>query len=448
VSARSLSSRVTRGMALVAVLSATLLALASSLTARLLWQAQEEHELAAASDALVAAIEREARESRSSDGQAVPEAFRESTLFGQRAEVWRGQRLLAASAAGAPVGPLEEGPGAGAWVRRTRSLGDGLTLVVAAPSEHGDRALRVFAFSLLLASPACLGIALLVGRVVAGRETRPLLDLQARIQSLSGLEPLAPSGMSDIPNEVQSLESAFRALWTRLLDLLRREREFAANASHELRMPLTRIRLNAERALAEAGPQAREALTAQLAEVDRLARLVDSLLILSREASSGIPRGETVNLADVCRRVTARVLDGTRPADCRFPDEALVRGDEDLIEIAVQNLVDNARKFAADEGPVRAELTDAQGRLRLEVTTPGARIAGLDRDRLFDRFHRGPEARTRAEGHGLGLALARHVARLHGGDLRCVSGETDDARFALELPGWSEERRPAPEGRS
>jgi signal transduction histidine kinase len=447
VSARSVSSRVTRGMALVAVLSALLLALASSLTARLLWQAQQERDLAAASESVAGAIEREARENGSSNGQAAPEAFRESTLFGQRAEVWRGRQLVVSSAAGAPVGPLDEGPRARDWVRHTRSLGDGLTLVVAAPAEHADRALRVFVFSLAVAAPVCLVAALLLGRVVAGRATRPLLDLQARIRAMRGFEPLPPPGLDDVPDEVRDLEAAFRALWARLEDTLRREGEFAANASHELRMPLTRIRLNAERALCDAGPLAREALAAQAAEVDRLTRLVDSLLVLARDASAGIPRGETVNLADVCRRVAARVLDGSRPSECRFPDEALVRGDEDLIEIAVQNLVDNARKFAADEGPVRVVLLDVDGQLRLEVTTPGARIAGLERDRLFDRFHRGPEARARAEGHGLGLALARHVARLHGGDLRCVSQENDDARFALDLPAWSEAAAPALERR-
>jgi signal transduction histidine kinase len=241
-----------------------------------------------------------------------------------------------------------------------------------------------------------------------------------------------------VPLEVRDLEAAFRALWDRLEEMVTREREFAANASHELRMPLTRIRLNAERALADAGPQGRAALETQAQEVDRLTRLVDSLLVLARDTSSGIPGAETVNLADVCRRAAARALPDSRSAECRFPDEALVRGDEALIEIAVANLVDNARKFAASEEPVRAVLADGHGSFVLEVTTPGARIADADRDRLFDRFHRGPKSGSLTDGHGLGLALARHVARLHGGDLRCVSTEAEDARFALELPSWTE----------
>jgi signal transduction histidine kinase len=138
--------------------------------------------------------------------------------------------------------------------------------------------------------------------------------------------------------------------------------------------------------------------------------------------------------------VTERVLDGSA-GDCAFPDEALVRGDEDLIEVAVQNLLENARKFAAGDEPIRAAMTDGSGRVRLEVTTPGARIAAAQCERLFDRFYRAPEVRVRSEGHGLGLALARHVARLHGGDVQCVSAETEDVRFALELPAWQSDAR-------
>ena len=140
--------------------------------------------------------------------------------------------------------------------------------------------------------------------------------------------------------------------------------------------------------------------------------------------------------------MTARVLDGAG-GECRFPDEALVRGDEDLIEIAVQNLLENARKFAASPQPIRAILSDEGGLVRLEVTTPGARIAAAQSEQLFDRVDRAPDVRPDRDGHGLGLALARHVARLHGGDVQCVSTESEDARFALQLPAWTADRPPA-----
>jgi len=433
-----MAARVTRGMVLVAALSAVLLAIASSVAARLLWRAGDERELAAATDAIVAATAREAQDDNLGPAEALREALRESTLPGYVAEVWRGSTLVASNVPSNEQGLAAARKGRQEWVRHTRPMPSGLTLVLAKPPDPAERALGVFGYSLAVAMPVCLAAAVVVARSVARRSTRPLLDLQTRIHGLRALEPLPASSANDTPLEVRDLEDAFRALWTRLDEMLIREREFAANASHELRMPLTRIRLNAERALADAGPIGRPALQAQVAEVDRLTRLLDSLLVLARDMSSGIPGGETVNLADVCRRVTARALRDSRPAECVFPDEALVRGDEILIEIAVENLIDNARKFAAAETPVRAVLSDTPGRLLLEVTTPGARIAERDRDRLFDRFRRGTETRPHTDGHGLGLALARHVARLHGGDVRCVSTETEDARFALELPPWTE----------
>ena len=432
-----MASRVTRGMAVVAAVSALVLAGAAAGTAWLLWKADQRQQLRDQAELLVAAVEREAGEESLTPEAAAPEALRESAVQGARVEVWTAAGLLASTGSGPEIG--REGSAASDaaadWIVHRRKMRDGLVLVIAAPANYERRALRIFAVSLLGASPVCVAVAFAMGRAVARRATRPLIDLQSRIGGVRALEPLPPPQERDVPAEVADLEDAFRALWARLEGTVGRERDFAANASHELRMPLARIRLLAERARAGASRDGRAAIDAQVSEVDRLVRVVESLLVLARDTSAGIPHGEAVNLADVARRVTARVFDGS--GECSFPDEAVVRGDEDLIEIAVQNLLENARKFAASPSPVRAVLSDEGGRIRLEVTTPGARIAASQCERLFDRFYRAPEVRVQSEGHGLGLALARHVARLHGGDVQCVSDESEDARFALQLPAWT-----------
>jgi two-component system, OmpR family, sensor kinase len=442
VKPRSFVSRVTRGMTLVAALSALLLAGAAAVTALVLWQANERRSLAAAAEAMSAAIEREGQEEKHPLSQAISEAIRESALGGYRAEVWQGADLVASNWPGPPLTPAAAA-GDDDWAVHTRPLPSGFVLLVAAHKEHRQRALGVFIFSIAFAAPICFPAAWFLGRTVARRATRPLEDLQARLATLHGLEPLPPSPLRDVPAEVQGLEDAFRALWSQLDQTLRRELEFAANASHELRTPLARIRLHAEHALNGTPPTARAALHAQVTEIDRLVRLVDSLLILARDVSRAEPWGEAVNLADVCRRVAGRLPLQPRPITDLFPDEVVVRGDEELLEITVENLLDNARKFAVGQEPIRVRLTEAAAAARLEVITPGARIPKGEQERLFERFYRSAHARAGQHGHGLGLSLARHIARLHAGDLTCCSAPTEDACFRLELPSWTPEPRSA-----
>jgi signal transduction histidine kinase len=133
------------------------------------------------------------------------------------------------------------------------------------------------------------------------------------------------------------------------------------------------------------------------------------------------------------------VFSSASAPDLHLPDEAMVRGDEDLLRVAAVNLLDNARKFGAAGGRSTVEVGVLGGRIHLKVTTSGARIDGPAKARLFDRFYRSPEARAETLGHGLGLSLARHIALMHGGDLTLASGDDEDAMFLLELPAWQPE---------
>lgn len=434
--APSLVSSFVRATVTVAVASALLLAGAAALIAWALWEAGEKRDLEARASALAARIENDAGEEDWALAEDVPEALNESGLAGYRLEAWMGSVLIAANQPGPTLGPRPTGPAStSAWLITTRSLPHGLALLTAAPRGHGQRALRVFAWSLVLAAPLCLGLALVAGRAVAVRAARPLLDLRARIQAAGPLTPFAPPSSTATVAEVGEIEEAFGSLWARLEDALSRERDFAANASHELRTPLTRVRLYGERAAAAAGPEATQELDAQRREIDRMVRLVDSLLVLARDVSRGAG-GETVNLADVVRECAQYVFPGASGAEISAPDEALVRGDEELLRIAVENLLDNAKKFKQPGSRARVSTEETGGWVRVSVTSPGARVAAGERDRLFERFYRSAEARAAHEGHGLGLALARHIARLHGGEAECASGPDEDARFVLKVASW------------
>jgi signal transduction histidine kinase len=437
MSARSLTTRVLRGTVFVALATALAGAATATVIARGLWEAHERRALRDLAAGLAGAVEREAAEEGGTLDAAVAEALRESVTAGQRAEVWRGSVLVASSPPGSPLGP-PTGSGAtarDAWLVETRPLPGGLILLVAAPRERLAEGLRIFGWSLLLSAPVCVVLALLTGRVVGRRAARPLLEFRDRIAAARPFDPL-PLGPPPDVLEVSQLEASFRGLWERLRQAMAREVEFAANAAHELRTPLTRIRLRAERALAAAGATSTRELRDLIEEIDRVVGLVDSLLVLARDAASGIPAGEAVNVSDVAAAAARRVFAGTAPPLLDAPDETLVRGDEALLGIAVENLLDNARKFSSPGRPPRVRVDGNGAEVRLSVTSPGTRIPRAEAERLFERFYRGPEARVAFSGHGLGLPLARHIARLHGGDVRCVSGPDEEACFELSLPPW------------
>jgi two-component system, OmpR family, sensor kinase len=451
MNARSLTTRVMRGTVFVALATALAGAATATLIARGLWQAQERRALRDLAAGLAGAVAREAAEEGGTLDAAVSEALRESVPAGHHAEVWRGTVLVASSPAGSPLGPPAESRPTlrDAWLVEVRPLPGGLILLVATPRERVSEALRIFGWSLLLSAPVCVVLAVLTGRVVGRRAARPLLELTSRIAAARPFEAL-PQGSPPDVLEVKEMEASFRALWDRLRQAMAREIEFAANAAHELRTPLTRIRLRAERAGAAAGAASSRELRELIEEIDRVVRLVDSLLVLARDAAAGIPAGETVNVSDVAAAAARRVFAGGAPPLFEAPDETLVRGDESLLGIAVENLLDNARKFSSPGRPPRVVVDGGGAGVRLTVTSPGTRIPFQDAERLFERFYRGAEARASFSGHGLGLPLARHIARLHGGDLRCVSGPDEEACFELSLPAWHPLPRegPAAEERS
>lgn len=435
---RSIAFQVIGGAVLVAFLSSVTLAATASITARLIWESHERQELEATARAFAHSLAHEETEEGLPPEKAILEAFEESAPPGYQIELWRGATLIAMHPEGSPLGPAAPSPSLRreGWLVRADRVSKDLILVVGFPESMSLWARRVFFRSLLFSMPFSILLAIGVGLFVGHRTTAPLVDFTRRVSRVAEHSRLEPSAARSMPTEVKALEDSFRSLLARLLETVSRELEFAANASHELRTPLTAIRLNAERALQDAGPDGRWELAAQIAEIDRMVRLIDSLLVMARDAKEGITTGEVVNVADLARDVARRVLTADVATQGTLVDEALVRGDENLLSIAIENLLDNARKFTRPPDLVRLSLVEHDGRIRLLVTSPGARIPESRRNRIFERFYRDPETRAAIAGHGLGLPLARHIARLHGGEVTCVSGPDEDACFSMELPGW------------
>jgi signal transduction histidine kinase len=313
---------------------------------------------------------------------------------------------------------------------------DGTTVLVAGSLDDVRDSTAALAGTLLVAVP--LTCAVLAGVVwwALGRALRPVEDIRARVDSITGahLDHRVPEPGS--PEEISRLARTMNAMLGRLQESADRQRRFVADASHELRSPLARMRTELEVDQAHPGSaDPRATSRSVLDEVSILQRLVDDLLLLARgdAGAADVPR-HAVDLDEVVGRLATRARATGVDVDTRDVRPVQVAGDAAQLERAVGNLLDNAVRHARSQVVVTVdESTDG-----LAVTTvadDGPGIAPEDRDRVFERFTRLDDARTAGSGGaGLGLAIARDIAERHGGSLRLEAGGSPGARFVLRLP--------------
>lgn len=269
------------------------------------------------------------------------------------------------------------------------------------------------------------------GLVMAARLAvrRPLVALERLVRwsehALDANPPQPPPTAETA--EIQRLSLAFSSLVERLMDALSRERATTAHIAHELRTPLTALRAEAERLDDRGAGQPQR----MLADIDRLSRVIDSILVLAAPATRR--DGEIVNVADLARTLAAPVT------HVDAPDEALVEADGSLIELALRNLLDNAEKFGGH--PARSiRVARMDGSVCVTVSDDGPGVDESQLDRIFDRYWR---ATGDGAGTGLGLALVRAVAERYGGwarATRAAGGTGLDVSVAFgPLTGWHAE---------
>lgn len=216
----------------------------------------------------------------------------------------------------------------------------------------------------------------------------------------------------------------------------RSQRQFVADASHELRSPVATLRATAEIALAhpeQAGADPAAVAAGTLAETRRLERLVNDLLLLARADERGLhPDQREVDLDDVLAAEVSRVRAATGLAVTAQITAVRVLGDPHQLAQAVRNLVDNATHHAATR--VDLTLTGDGSRAVIEISDDGPGIPRADRERVFDRFVRLEESRERARGGtGLGLAIVREIVTAHGGTVT-VADSAVGARLRVVIP--------------
>jgi len=309
--------------------------------------------------------------------------------------------------------------------------------------------LDLIAGVLLVALAVAGGLAALASWRVARGLTRPLdrIAAAARAVGEANLGARIPEVSRD--TELRVLVGLLNDMLTRLEVAFASQRRFVADASHELRSPLANLRGSVEVALRRprSPEEYRETLEVALAEIERLARLVQSLLTLSRAGAGRLAlERRPVDLAEVAARAAevhaARAADADVELRIDAGAPAPVDGDADRLREVIDNLLDNAIRVAPPGSTIRVIVKHQDGRCVLEVEDAGPGLGDEDQARVFEPFARGSAAG--GDGAGLGLAIARAIAEAHGGRLLVRSTPGSGATFRLELPdGASEPPQPA-----
>ena len=293
---------------------------------------------------------------------------------------------------------------------------------------------------LLLRPVIAAAIALGMVQFLARGMTSPLREMASAARAMAagdyGRRVTASS-----QDEVGELARAFNAMAAELAEVDRARRDLVANASHELRTPISALQAVLENVVDGVEPPDPETLRTMLRQVERLSRLVSQLLDLSRlESGAATLERRSFTVAEVL---------GDAADECRLhapgvdlqvhvePAELSVHGDPDRVHQVVANLLENAVRHSPGGGRVELRAASAgRGRVTIEVSDEGPGIPDAEAARVFERFYRSDAARSsRQGGAGLGLAIARWIVDLHGGEIRPERRDPHGCRMVITLPG-------------
>ena len=295
-------------------------------------------------------------------------------------------------------------------------------------------------FGLAIACGVAVVLAVALGWLIAGRVLRPLRRITSTARQISATNLHQRLDLKGPDDELKQLGETLDDLFARLESSFEAQRRFAANASHELRTPLTAERSLLQVALADpdASVETWRATGEELLNLGELQeRLITSLFTLAR-SERGIERRESFDLAAIAgQAVLARRQEAERQGislDANIV-EAPVAGDRDLVESLVANLLDNALRHNLEGGRVAITTGMQAGRAVLAIVNTGPLVPPEDVERLFEPFRKAGADRTRSnDGHGLGLAIVRAVADVHGATVIAEPQPNGGLRVEVEFP--------------
>lgn len=293
-------------------------------------------------------------------------------------------------------------------------------------------------FIAMVTLPAFLLLAALGGYGIARRAFRPLKEITSTAAAINEAADL--SARVAVPpgdHEFSRLAATFNQMFARLEGAFEAEKQFTADASHELRTPVSVIKSACEYAekYGETPEEQRETLAMIHRQADRMAELIQQLLSITRldQGTEGL-RLEPLDLAALVEGVCAEQPHPRQRLFCQVGGAVWVRGDAGLLRRLLQNLIDNGFKYGTPQGHVWVTLEGKGNTARLQVRDDGIGIPEDQQEKVWQRFYQVDPSRREGGGAGLGLAMVKKIAQLHGGTVTLDSSPGRGSAFTLLLP--------------
>jgi heavy metal sensor kinase len=304
-----------------------------------------------------------------------------------------------------------------------------------------DETMRKLLIIMIIGIPTSISVAIIVGYFMAKKSLKPVDQIRkaaVKISSSNLDERIDIKGRKD---ELGRLAETFNAMIARLKDSFQRINQFSIDVSHELKTPLTILKGETEVALRKDRDNEEyvDLLQSNLEEIDRMARIIDDLLLLSKADIQDMKLNiENISLrdlvADVC--VSMEIFANNKEISLIVNELADVRlaGDELKLRRMLLNIMENGIKYTPKGGVVNVSSYTTNGYVCIDVKDSGIGISGDDIKYIFDRFYRADRSRKRESGSGLGLSISKWIAEAHKGVIEVASQPSKGSQFLIKLP--------------
>ncbi len=342
-----------------------------------------------------------------------------------------------------------------AWrvlLRRESSPAGDYVIFVAGTLDQLDQQQRLLSRVLLMAMPLMVLMAAAVCWVVASSALRPVTRMAAQAEAITAQSAEWQLDPAPVDDELGQLTRAFNRLLARLSDALRMQRQFMADASHELRTPVSVIQTATEITLDRDERDVvdyRDALVIIQEQTARLSRTVEDMFLLARADAGGhrlVRRPLYLDeiVAECVKAAAVAASQRQIQLVTRIEPEVAMQGDDGMLRQLVTNVIDNAVRYTPEGGRVTVAVDRDRADAIVSVSDTGPGIAAADRERIFERFVRLDPARSSSSGAGLGLPIARWIAEQHGGTLTLEQSATGGSTFIAHLPLKPQAGQPRP----